>query len=227
MKILFFGKYNCKYSMKLLNLMKNMNWEILDVWSRRQREKIPQNVQNWKGDYIFCFRSYYILKKNILSNAKIASINFHPAPPSFRGSGAINRALEKNETVFGATCHHIDEKIDNGNIIDVEFLKIIPDDNLNTLLPKAHKLCFELACKTIKGIKKKGVSYIKELEFKNKKIKWSGPLGFIKDVNTKQIVSPEISYKDLNNRIRSYHNEIYPLKINLHGFEFILNLKDK
>ena len=63
MKILFFGKYNCKYSMKLLNLTKKYelgNFRCMAC--RRQREKIPQNVQNWKSIIYFAF-VHIIFKK--------------------------------------------------------------------------------------------------------------------------------------------------------------------
>ena len=68
-------------------------------------------------DYIFNFRSFLILNTKILKMAKIASINFHPAPPKYRGRGGINYALYNEEKKFGVTVHLMDQKIDNGKII--------------------------------------------------------------------------------------------------------------
>ena len=64
--------------------------------SSRIGEKINKKYLKLNYDYIFCFRSFYILKNNILKKVNYASINFHPGPPEYRGTGCVYYALYKN-----------------------------------------------------------------------------------------------------------------------------------
>ena len=70
----------------------------------------------------FCFRSYFILNKQVLKSVKVASINFHPGPPNFRGFGCLNFALLNNAKQYGCTAHLINIKIEVFNqekLIDI------------------------------------------------------------------------------------------------------------
>ena len=93
-------------------------------------EKLNEKIEKQKFDYIFCFRSFYILKKKDINKTKIAAINFHPGTPEYRGIGCINFAIYNNEKFYGSTAHLIDEKIDNGKILDVRKFQIRKKDNL-------------------------------------------------------------------------------------------------
>ena len=65
-------------------------------------EKIPlKKILRNQYSYIICFRSYYILKKNLIRKATHAAINIHPSPPKYRGPGGVNYALYNNEKFFG------------------------------------------------------------------------------------------------------------------------------
>ena len=50
------------------------------------------------------------------------AINFHPGPPEYRGVGCVNYAFFDNVKSYGCTAHRINQKIDNGPIIDVKDL---------------------------------------------------------------------------------------------------------
>ena len=88
--ILFFGKYNCQYSLMILDHLNHLGFEVQIVLSKNRNDKFPEDINWWQGDYIFCFRSYFIIPNSLLNRAKIAAINFHPAPVEFPGSGCIN-----------------------------------------------------------------------------------------------------------------------------------------
>lgn len=67
--------------------------------------------------------------------------NFHPAPPEYPGSHPYHFALMEGESLYGATCHQMDEYIDHGPIIYVERFDITPEDTSMTLLQKSlHRL---------------------------------------------------------------------------------------
>ena len=80
-KVLFFGRKNCFYSKRMIKELKKFFNKISIVLSNKPDEKISKKMLKWKGEYIFCFRSYFLLKETFLKNASIAAINFHPGPP--------------------------------------------------------------------------------------------------------------------------------------------------
>ena len=192
----------------------------------KRGEKIPSKVEEWRGDYILCFRSFFILSKNFIQKAKIAAINFHPAPPEFPGSGCINFALYEESQEYGVTAHIVNEKIDNGEIIDVMKFKIDSNESLDSLLKKTHKNLHILCERIINGISNYGESFIREkIEF-SKDIKWHGEARKIKELDKLQLIDPEISEEELKRIIRATYTKNHPPKINLHGFEFILKSCD-
>ena len=94
---------------------------MISIKSKKIGEKIsPKKIKDKNFDYIICFRSFFLIKKKLLEKAKIASINFHPGPPAYRGIGCINFALLNGEKKFGTTAHLIDDKIDHGKILDIK-----------------------------------------------------------------------------------------------------------
>ena len=60
----------------------------------------------------------------LLKKVNKAAINFHPGPPEYRGTGCVNYALYENSKFYGCTAHLINEKVDNGKIIDVKKFNI-------------------------------------------------------------------------------------------------------
>lgn len=69
----------------------------------------------------------------------MAAINFHPAPPEYPGSGCINFALYDNAQEYGVTAHLMNEKIDNGRILEVRRFPIGKLDDLESLLSRTHR----------------------------------------------------------------------------------------
>jgi methionyl-tRNA formyltransferase len=100
-------KYNDKYSVKFLKVLKKNFKYVKVICNLKINKKIKANL---KVDYIFCFRSHFILNKKTISRAKIHAINFHPGPPEYRGIGCVNFSLLNKEKKYGATVHLINEK---------------------------------------------------------------------------------------------------------------------
>ena len=139
-KILFFLRANCKHSDKMLKELKKYTNKITKLVSSKPNQKIPRKIFRWKGEYIFSFRSYYILPMAIINKARVAAINFHPGTPQYRGIGCTNFAILNSAKFFGSTCHKISKKIDNGKIINVERFPIRKNDNINSVLRKTYNL---------------------------------------------------------------------------------------
>lgn len=171
-KVLLLGRHNCYYSKKLYKHLKKIS-KVKFIKSKFVGEKINwQPIVNENYDFIFCFRSYFILNKVVLNSVNIASINFHPGPLNYRGFGGINFAILNKEKKFGCTAHIINEKIDNGPILKKKEFGITTYDNLDKILKKIHKELFKLAKNLIKKIIKNH-KIINDFVKLNKKNKWT------------------------------------------------------
>ena len=184
LKVLFFGREGCKWSEKIYTTMKdNPNFSTIYIESKGRNENFPEEVQLWEGDYILCFRSLFILPKSILDKAKIAAINFHPGPPEYPGSGCINFALYEGVLEYGVTAHLMNEKVDNGSILQVNRFPILKKDDLVSLLQKTHQALWDLCSDFLLSIDSSdGKSFISEMVENCKHENWKGKPRKIKDL---------------------------------------------
>ncbi len=110
---------------------------------------IPDDLVEWRGDYIISYLYPHIVPGAILANASRAAINFHPGPPEYPGIGCTNQALYRNESIFGVTCHHMAQKVDTGNVIAVRRFPVTLDDDVFSLTQRCYEeieiLFFEIA----------------------------------------------------------------------------------
>ncbi len=223
LRVLFLGRRNCSFSEALRDELNNCGWKLDTVWSRRRGERLSSDVEWWEGDYIFSFRSYFVLKDSLLKRAKIAAINFHPGPPKYRGSGCLNYALYNGEQTYGVTCHHMAAEVDSGGIIDVDYFDIFQNDNVERLLNRTTHKLYNLAIDLVAGIRREGEQYIRDLEQRNGAEKWGEAVGSVADLNASQFIDPKVGREELAARCRAYHTQAYPLKLDLHGYVFTLD----
>jgi len=57
------GRLDCFYTKQIIKFLKKNFSNVKIFLSKDYKSKPNKSILNWKGDYIFCFRSYYILKK--------------------------------------------------------------------------------------------------------------------------------------------------------------------
>ena len=75
-----------------------------------------------------------VLKSPMLEAFPGKIINIHPSLlPRFPGLEAWKQALAAKENVTGCTVHHVDDKIDHGEIIAQREVPILPNDTADTL----------------------------------------------------------------------------------------------
>ncbi len=82
------------------------------------------DISDWHGDWIISFKSDLILPRSVIEHARKGAVNFHPCPPKYRGLGGYWWAIHNNDDSFGVTCHHMNERIDHGDIIKVADIRI-------------------------------------------------------------------------------------------------------
>ena len=218
---LFFGRPDCNYSLALRDHLNSLDFSVQEVWSRQRGEDLPGLVQEWHGDYIFCFRSYFILPLWLITRAKHAAVNLHPGPPEYRGSGCLNWALYDEVSEYGVTAHFMSENVDEGPIIDVKRFSVHQTDSVSSLLDRTHECALQLACELINGVADGGVSYLHMRELAAKE-EWSGPIRRMASVDSLSQVDPATSRKELERVIRATHTPEFPTYVDLFGYRFRL-----
>lgn len=221
-EILFFGRENCEASSKALNHLVRLGFDVTSIFSKGRGESLPEDIGWWGGDYIFCFRSMFILPKYLIDRAKVAAINFHPGSPEYPGSGCINYALYENSKSYGVTAHIMTEKVDDGNIVECRRFPVHAADTVSSLLERTHVKLLDLFFDITSGILTNGEVYLKEAINNSVNEKWSGTNRKIKDLDELSIIDKNITSNDLQKVIRATYTEKFLPKIVLHGYEFLL-----
>jgi methionyl-tRNA formyltransferase len=74
------------------------------------------------------------------------AVNFHPSPlPEGRGSYPLVRAILEERSSWAVTCHRINEKFDQGDILDAEDFLVDPDECHESLFLKIQMAASRLA----------------------------------------------------------------------------------
>lgn len=219
-KVLFIGKEGDKYSTKYyLYLKKNFKHVSVIYNNLFNHKQIQKRIKNWKGDYIFCFRSNYLLKKSEIKKVSKNVINFHPGSPQYRGIGCVNFAIMNKEKRYGSTVHLIDtEKIDNGKIVDVVLWKIKNASSVEEILLKTYEKQFNQFKRVIKYIKKDNLEFLIK---KNKKYKWSKKLYTKNDLNNLYLIDVNVKKKYFQKILKATITEKFKPYIILHGKKFV------
>lgn len=81
-----------------------------------QRE-LPRNEP---VDFVISYQFRNLVKPDVLALARRAALNFHAAPlPTFGGWAFYNLAILENVSVYGCTCHHMNDGFDTGPLMEV------------------------------------------------------------------------------------------------------------
>ena len=214
LKVLFFGRKNDSYTDKIEAFLLKKNCSIKKFYCKNSSEFPSRQILKWKGDLIICFRSFYILKKSLLKKAKYGGINFHPAPPEYRGVGTANFALYNNEINFGVTAHLINEKIDDGKILNVKKFKIKKNDKLKDLLNRAYKYQLSQVYVLLENLINNNFDYSFFIK-KFQNIKWSRKIYSKKKLNKLYEIKINSSKFELKRTLRATTYNHYHPYINL------------
>jgi len=176
-------------------------------------DPLPENIRNWRGDYIISYLSRWVISEELLSRAKIAAINFHPASPEYPGIGCNNFALYEDAKEYGATCHHMASKVDTGRIIRVRRFPVYPEDGVDELIKRTYEnqlaLFFEIAQIMAEG---------KDLPTSSEK--WTRPPFSRKQFNELFKITADMSQDEIARRVRAISYKHWQPYIKLGEFRF-------
>jgi methionyl-tRNA formyltransferase len=110
-------------------------------------------LAQWPVDFVLNFLSPVIVPQAVLDAARIAAVNFHPAPPKWPGVGSASFALYEGDQTFGVTAHLMSAKVDSGPILRTLRFPILPEDDCQLLWSRAlhhtltlfYEVAFDLA----------------------------------------------------------------------------------
>lgn len=121
-----------------------------------QPEKIRkeyQEILDLNPDIIITCAYGQIIPKEILEFPKYGCINIHASLlPKLRGGAPIHKAIINGYDKTGVTIMYMDEKMDSGDIIYQEKIKIEDDDNAGTLFDKLSILGSNMIIKVLPDI---------------------------------------------------------------------------
>jgi methionyl-tRNA formyltransferase len=177
-------------------------------------EKAPEVFDSWQGDYIISYLCPWVLRPPLLSRARVAAINFHPAPPEYPGTGCTNFALYNQETSYGVVCHHMAPRVDSGQMVAVRRFPILESDTVYSLTQRCYgymlELFYEIVSLIIEG---KPLPVSDEM--------WTRDPYRLKDLNALKVITPDMPPVEIQRRIRAV---TYPgylgAHLVLHGMVF-------
>jgi methionyl-tRNA formyltransferase len=232
LKILIFGSINCEMTQKAIRFLKSQNCEVTEYLTEynpaaNKHSLLSQNIKDWHGDYIICFKSLFLVPQWLLDRAKITSINFHPAPVEHPGRGCINFAIYERADSYGVTAHIVDAGIDSGPILQCRRFPIFKSDDFTSIFERAQAKMMDQFYDIITGVLNGGQKYIDHLISSAKHEKWNGKHRKISQLNEMLTVDHNTSKNELDKIIHASDLANKPPVTYINSYEFIYNTQNK
>lgn len=133
-----------------------------------QPEKIRNDYKEiieLKPDIIITCAYGQIIPKELLEYPRYKCVNIHASLlPKLRGGAPIHKAIINGYDKTGVTIMYMDEKMDSGDIIYQEEIKIEDNDNVGSLFDKLSVLGSKMIIKILPDIISGNISPIKQNE---------------------------------------------------------------
>jgi len=108
-------------------------------------EDLLKQLSSLAVDRIFLLGYMRILSAQFLLKWQKPVVNLHPSLlPKYRGLEAIRQAYEAGDPLVGVSLHEVVEELDSGPVILQRSLTRHPDENLESLTQRIHRLEHEL-----------------------------------------------------------------------------------
>ena len=112
-----------------------------------------ESLLSLESDLIVTAAFGQLLPESLLNAPKLGAINVHASLlPKYRGGAPIHQAIIDGEEETGITIMYMVKKLDAGNIISQQSIRIEEEDNVGTMHDKLSFLGAELLKKTLPSI---------------------------------------------------------------------------
>lgn len=139
-------------SIKQYCLDENLNIPIFQPLKLRGNIEAKKQIENLKPDFIIVAAYGQILPKEILDIAPC--INLHASLlPKYRGASPIQESLLNDDKFTGVTSMLMEEGLDSGDILALQYLKITPTMEVSEAFDKLSIIAAELTITTLDNFK--------------------------------------------------------------------------
>lgn len=135
---------------KELAVMENIPvWQIHDLKSP-EAENFYNELRALNADFHIVAQYGQIIPLKFLESARFGAVNVHGSLlPKYRGASPVQAALLNNDGETGVSLILMDEKMDHGDILAMQSIKIENSDNTTSLLDKLAIIGGYLLIKTL------------------------------------------------------------------------------
>jgi methionyl-tRNA formyltransferase len=127
---------------------KNLNIPIFQALKLRGNDEVKKQIEELKPDYIIVAAYGQILPREILDIA--VCINLHASLlPKYRGASPIQESLLNNDEFTGVTSMLMEEGLDSGDILSLQYLKITPTMEVAVAFSKLSEIAAKLTITTL------------------------------------------------------------------------------
>lgn len=211
--VLFLGKENDAHAERAARFC-GLSFSAVSVHLGNWGDPLPDQVRDWRGQYIISYLSRWIVPQCLLEQASVA-INFHPGPPEYPGYGCNNFAIYDEVAEYGVTCHHMAAEVDSGPVIAVRRFPVFASDTADTLLSRAYDwqlvLFYEIMTRLIRG---------ETLPASGEN--WSRKPFTKRQFRQLLLITPDMSKREIARRIRASTLNVSKPTLELRGFVFQL-----
>lgn len=211
-----FNPYDKNQFVSFKSFINLTNEKIIDCQDVNSKNFIKE-LWKLKPDYAFLMGCPQIFKKNTIEIFECV-INYHNSYlPYYRGLNATSWEMTNGEKYSGYSFHYVSEKIDDGNIVlqdkmKLDYSKTSTENEIHKTILASRKVCdvINLVFKNFKGFKQEGKpSYYGEKE-KNELLR-------LKNINDINYVRNIIKYWGFIEYIKEGNDKILVTKIDING----------
>jgi methionyl-tRNA formyltransferase len=197
-----------------LEFLKQLPVEV-QLFQGTRGEPFPETVYQEPPDIAVSYMSPWIIPEKFLNVVKLTSVNFHPGPPEYPGTGCTNFALYHGVKEFGVTAHVMNPKVDTGVILGVKRFPILEQDTVETLTLR----CYE----AIEVLFKELMPSLIEGKIIPNGEQWQRKAFLRKELDELCRITPDMTSDEVKKRIRAttYPGMPGPF-VEIHGHKFIL-----
>lgn len=127
---------------------KNLSIPIFQPLKLRENEEAKKQIEDLNPDFIIVAAYGQILPKEILDIAPC--INLHASLlPKYRGASPIQESLLNDDEFTGVTSMKMEEGLDSGDILGLQYLKITPTMEVSEAFLELSKIAAKLTLTTL------------------------------------------------------------------------------
>ncbi len=134
-------------------LDKNLELPIFQPIKLKGNVEVTQQIKDLNPDFIIVAAYGQILPKEILDIAPC--INLHASLlPKYRGASPIQESLLNDDEFTGVTSMFMEEGLDSGDILGLQYLKITPKMEVSEAFEKLSEIAAKLTITTLDNFEK-------------------------------------------------------------------------